>query len=154
MAVQMSQYNRVVWKAIQPYLPQGTVLKSVVRSDQEQLDLIVMFANRYGYKFKENPSLENADSWQGALKLVRSKGTKIAPPGRSNHAKGIAYDLSGADLAKIEEGVRKAVEAGIIGLWKGSHSALLPELKNNCVHIEVEWVCTVTSEGFLSVQFR
>jgi hypothetical protein len=57
---------------------------------------------------------------------------------KSMHQRGLAYDLSGPDLSKIEAAVRKAVADGRIRLVQGSSSAILCEPRNNCVHVEID----------------
>lgn len=128
-----------VWHALRPYLPPGTRLTSVHRSAREQLDFIVQTAKKYGYTFQKQPSVSDASSWQDALRFVCGKGYKVAAPGKSHHAQGIAYDLSGSNLKQIEAGVRKAAADGRIILRRGSRSALLVEPHpQNCVHVEIE----------------
>jgi hypothetical protein len=130
--------NQMVWHALKFYLPAGTVLTSVYRPPQAQLDFIVRKAKAHGYTFHKAPTLADVTSWDDALRFVRSKGYKVAPPGKSAHQKGVAYDLSGPDLGKIEEGVRRAVAAGRIRLSIASRTPILREPKNRCVHVEIE----------------
>ncbi len=132
----MDVVNLAVWYQLKPYLPPGTCLMSVHRSPQAQLDFIVAKARRHGYNFVRPPSLHDPSSWQAALTLIREKGYKVAAPGRSPHQQGIAYDLTGPDLRKIEASVRRAVGDKRITLAH-SRTAILVETKNQCVHVEV-----------------
>lgn len=130
--------NAQIWQALKPYLPPGTSLTSVYRPAAAQLSFIVRKARAHGYRFSKPPVLEQRDTWEDALVFVRKKGYKVAAPGASNHQAGVAYDLSGPNLKKIEEAVRKAVAAGRITLLRTSKTPILPEPKNNCVHVEIE----------------
>jgi hypothetical protein len=150
---QVDIVNVMIWNQLKPYLPQGTKLTSVRRTARAQLEFIVKTAEKRGYKFTRTPSVADPASWREAVALLRSKGLKVAPPGRSNHSLGIAYDLSGPDLPNIESGVRKAVQENRITLAK-SPSAILIEPANKCVHVEIvgavlfneqfldDWRCT------------
>ena len=128
--------NLMVWNQLKQYLPPGTLLTSVHRTAIAQLNFIVSHAKRLGYSFPRPPSVPDQGSWQGALEFLRQKGYKVAPPGRSTHQQGIAYDLQGPDLPRIEAGVRKAVAERRITL-ANSRSAILIERTNHCVHVEV-----------------
>jgi hypothetical protein len=130
--------NWLIWQALKLYLPPGTSLSSCYRPAQAQLSFIVQTARAKGYHFTQTPALNNEASWNGALAFIRQKGFKVAAPGRSMHQRGLAYDLSGPDLSKIETAVRKAVAEGRIRLVQGSPSAILRETKNRCVHVEIE----------------
>ena len=128
--------NITVWYQLKPYLPLGTAVTSVRRSAKSQFDFIVTKASKHGYKFERSPTLSDPSTWEGALNFIRKKGYKVAAPGKSNHESGIAYDLSGPDLAKIEAAVRRAVADGVITL-SGSKSSILVERENHCVHVEI-----------------
>jgi hypothetical protein len=108
----------------------------VHRPAQAQLDFIVSKARRHGYSFTRTPLLRDRSSWQPALEFIRTKGYKVAEPGKSAHQLGIAYDFSGPDLGKIESAIRRAAADGKITLAK-SKSAILLETHNRCVHVEV-----------------
>jgi len=132
-SARMDVVNKMGWHALKPYLPPGTHLTSVYRSDQEQLDFIVRKAQKYGYKFRRTPSLSDEPSWRDALKFVRGKGYKVADPGRSYHAKGVACDFSGPNLKQIEAAVRKAIADGRIIIRR----LLVEPPPQNCVHVEI-----------------
>src|SRR5690348_3915127 len=134
----MTRTNELMWQALRLYLPPGTRLNSVRRPPQEQFDIIVKLARGNGYHFATPPHLNHESSWRGALSFIRQKGFKVAAPGRSMHQRGLAYDLVGPDLDKIETAVRKAVSDGRIKLVPGSRSAILQEPMNRCVHVEME----------------
>jgi hypothetical protein len=133
---QVDVVNLTVWNQIKPYLPAGTRVTSVHRPAQAQLDFIVRKARQYGFEFNKPATLKDPSSWQAALEFVRSKGYKVAAPGKSAHQAGIAYDFSGPDLPKIAAAVRRAVAEGRIKLAI-SKSALLIEKVNHCVHVEI-----------------
>ena len=130
--------NQLVWYAIRQRLPQNTRLTSVYRSAEEQLGFIVAKAKANGYKFEKTPTVKDSASWQGALDFLRQKNYTVAAPGRSFHEKGIAYDLSGPDLKKIETSIRAMVSDGTITLSDGSKSSILIEKRNHCVHVEIQ----------------
>jgi hypothetical protein len=134
----MDTGNMLIWQALKLYLPVGTRLSSCYRPPQAQLNFIVQTARAKGYHFARTPVLSDESSWNGALAFIRQKGYKVAAPGKSMHQRGLAYDLSGPDLSKIEAAVRKAVSYKRIRLVQGSPSAILRETKNGCVHVEIE----------------
>ncbi|MBK8566755.1 MAG: hypothetical protein IPN76_26340 [Saprospiraceae bacterium] len=139
--------NLYVWRALMPYLPAGTRLTSVYRPAEEQLKILVDMARGLGFKFEKAPTVSDEKSWQKALDFVRSKGKKIAAPGRSAHQRAIAYDFSGASLEAIAAGVRRAVSDGAVTLAKGSRTPILIEKANNCVHVEIE---SAKTTGFIT----
>lgn len=129
--------NLMVWNQLKPYLPSRTVLKSVFRPDEHQLKIISDLATKEKFSFPQGPlKLSDRSSWRAALAYLRSKGYEIAEPGKSLHRLGIAYDLSGPDLAKIEAGVNRAVADKRITL-ANSPKPIRKETKNNCVHVEI-----------------
>src|SRR5437764_3766336 len=102
---QMDIGNYLVWQAIKMYLPPGTKLNSVYRPPTTQLKFIVDTARRRGYHFASPPVLGDRSSWSGALDYIRSKGYKVAEPGKSMHQRGLAYDFIGPDLEKIRSAI-------------------------------------------------
>jgi hypothetical protein len=135
----MDSGNRLIWQALKLYLPPGTMLSSVRRRPEDQLAFIVRTAERQGYRFVRAPVLQDAASWDGALVFLRSRGYKVAPPGRSMHQRGLAYDLSGPSLSAIEAAVRNAVSERRIRLIAGWPSNLLVEHNNHGVHVEIDY---------------
>lgn len=138
--------NVMVWNALKPYLPPGTRLTSVYRPASEQLAFIVRKAKKEGYVFDTPPVLRDRDSWIGALEFLRARDYKIAEPNKSMHQRGIAYDLAGPDLGRIEKAVHRAVADRRIVLSKSKHP-ILRELKNHCVHVEIE-AAVIDNEAF------
>jgi hypothetical protein len=137
MAVHTTIANRITWRELQQYLPQGTRLTSCLRSSEDQLKFIEEKARAHGYHFKKAPKVDDPSTWREAHQFVRNKGYKVAAPGKSAHQQGVAYDLSGADLEAIKAGVEDAVRNKRLTLVSGSPSALLIEPQNNCVHVEI-----------------
>ena len=129
--------NKFVWQAIKLYLPMGTKLSSVYRPAQAQLDFIVKKAQAEGYKFARPAVLNNRSSWSEALDFVRSKGYKVAEPGKSLHQQGLAYDFTGPYIQKIKAAILKAVGDGKIRLLNKSNNLIIEPI-NNCVHVEIE----------------
>lgn len=130
--------NQMVWQALKLYLPPGTVLSSVRRPPKNQLDVIIAEAKKNHFVFPRPPALSDPASWEPALEFLRKKGYQIAAPGKSVHERGLAYDLSGPDLGKIESAVRKAVADGRIRLLEGSRKPIRLEPINHCVHVEID----------------
>jgi hypothetical protein len=128
--------NLTVWHQIESYLPPGTTLNSVYRSPQEQLNFIVKKARSLGFQFTKTPTVADRASWEPALKFLRARNYKVAPPGKSMHQHWIAYDFGGPDLQKIAAGVRRAVADGRIKLTN-SKDAIKLETANHCVHVEI-----------------
>ena len=124
--------HEFVWDILQEYVPEGTKLSSVLRSDQEQLNTIVRYAKAKNYKFKTAPTLASRGSWYPALAHIRSKGIIIAEPGKSPHQHGLAFDLVGPDLEAISKAVEQARDDGAISIKRK-----IIERGNKCVHVEV-----------------
>ena len=138
--------NYLVWQAIKLYLPPGTKLTSVYRPAQAQLEFIMKKAQSQGYKFTRPAVLSDRTSWSAALDFVRSKGYKVAEPGKSLHQRGLAYDFTGPDLQKIKAAVLKAVSEKRISLVNKPNNLII-EPQNNCVHVEIE-AATIDFEPF------
>jgi hypothetical protein len=136
--MRMDVGNWLVWQALKLYVPPGTRLTAVRRTAQEQLNFIVRKARAGGYQFTKPALLSDPTSWRDALAFVRSKVWKVAAPGESKHQSGLAYDLAGPDLAKVEAAVRKAAADGRITLVRTSRNPILREVVNRCVHVEIE----------------
>lgn len=130
----MDTGNILVWQALKLYLPPDTKLTSVRRPAEKQLDIIKQMAMQNGYSFTREPTLNDRSSWEEVLRFVRAKGYKVAEPGRSMHERGLAYDLTGPDLKKIEAAILKAATDGRIHLVRPP----LFERKNNCIHVEID----------------
>src|SRR5262249_43414459 len=135
--IKMSRYNDAIWDCLKLYLPPGTTLNCVYRTDQDQLDIIVKRANERGYKFSKPPRLADPESWQVAWRLVNTHTNPVARPGRSTHRLGIAYDLGGPSLTKIAEAVKKAASVGAIRLAPPRPNWENPRLEGACVHVEI-----------------
>ena len=136
MPLQMTRRTELIWQAFKWYLPPHTRLESVYRSANDQLFLIVQRAKKQGYVFHKNPVVGDIDSWNEAWKLVNTKENPIAPPGRSLHQRGLAFDLSGPDLNAIIVALKRAVADRRIHLLKGSPKN--PRLEGHCVHVEID----------------
>lgn len=133
-----SAANRRVWRVLKPYMPVGTCLTNVYRSPQHQLDIIVERATALGYVFKEPPVVNHPRTWLEAWKLVNTHGDPVARPGQSMHERGLAYDLAGANLKDIMEGIMKAAADGRIKLLSARNGWPNPRLEGSCVHVEIE----------------
>ena len=119
---------------LQEYLPPGTRFTSGYRSPQKQLDLILRMARAKGISTPSSASIEDENSWRGALMGLRSQGIIIAAPTTTPHATDEAvFDLSGADLNAIQAGLRQAEKAGMVKFKR-----IIYEARNNAIHVEVE----------------
>lgn len=133
-----SAANSMVWRVLTAYVPVGTCLTSVYRSPQHQLDIIVARATALGYVFKEPPVVNHPRTWLEAWKLVNTRSDPVARPGQSMHERGLAYDLAGANLKDIMEGIMKAAAEGRINLLPARNGWTNPRLEGSCVHVEIE----------------
>ena len=142
--ITLDRRTELIWQAFKLYLPNGTVLKDVIRPPEEQLQIIVKYAKNSGYKFTAPPKLGVPSSWEPALKYVRNHGYDVAAPGSSMHARRYAFDLgrpgaSDDDLNDIAEGILKAAANRRITLMppRGKWPNPKIEHKNRCVHVEI-----------------
>ena len=112
-----------------PYLPQGTVMTSGYRSDEDQKRVI----NDYYTQHKGNPLVTDVEKRR--LWLQNEEGLIIAQVGKSPHRTGLAFDLSGGKLDDIKAAVSRCVSE------QGSRFPLLKtivERKQNCLHINLK----------------
>jgi hypothetical protein len=135
--VWMSTYNDAVWQCLKLYLPPGTRLTSVYRSDEHQLAIIIRRAKAHGYQFTKTPVLSDPSTWMDAWRLAKTNKDPIAKPGTSLHRLAKAYDMTGQDLAKIETAVKKAAADGRIVLAPPRPNWPNPRLEGHCVHAEI-----------------
>jgi hypothetical protein len=125
--VKLTPSIEVAFRALDRYLPPNTVMTSGLRSDEDQIRII----NEY-YASHNGPS-EITDVEQRRLWL-KSDGLIIARVGSSPHRTGLAFDLSGAGIDRIEEAVEHCND---------EHPELFPlkdtiiERKQNCVHVNL-----------------
>jgi hypothetical protein len=130
--------RRLSYIMLKPYLPPGTRMTSGYREPQKQLDLIVRFARNFNIPVPANVSVEDESSWQGIWQAVRARGIIIASPTTTPHGREEAvFDLSGADLDAINQGLLRAKDKGLI-----TYRNIIIERKNNCVHVEVGLIDT------------
>lgn len=123
-------------------------LTSGYRSPEDQLRIIRDQAIKRGinrqYPSIETATVDNVESWLGAWdELLNRHGYVVNPPrdassritGKryqpSPHTRGVAFDLSGADLDRIAGVVREYCRQG------GPISQILIERTNNAVHVGV-----------------
>ncbi len=130
--------NRMIWQCLKFYLPLVTRLNSCYRAPEAQLALIVERAKKKGYVFKRTPVVSDPSTWLDAWHLVNTRLNPIAKPGHSMHQRGLAYDLTGPDLAKILLSVNKAAADGRIHLIPPRGGWQNPRLEGTCVHVEID----------------
>ena len=130
--------NTRIWYALKLYLPPGTRLTSVHRSAEDQLAIIEQRARKLGFQFARKPTVGDRSSWEPALQFLRRKapGNPVAPPGRSLHQRGLAYDLVGPNLDAIKTAVEEAARDGRIRLIPGARQN--PRREGLCVHVEID----------------
>ena len=127
-------HRRLSFLMLQEYLPPGARMTSGYRSPQKQLDLIQRLARAHGIPVPGQGSVEDESSWRPALMALRAKGFIVAAPTTTPHATDEAvFDISGADLNAIQDGLRRAEKAGMVKFRK-----IIFETQNNAVHVEVE----------------
>jgi hypothetical protein len=135
--IKMSMFNDAIWNCLRPYLPPSTSLSCVYRTDQDQLDITVERATKIGYKFPKPPTVSDPGSWLQAWHLINTKRNPVARPGFSQHRLGRAYDLTGPDLSKIIDGIKKAASVRAINLAPPRRNFENPKLEGVCVHVEI-----------------
>jgi hypothetical protein len=134
MGLKENFHRQLSFTMLQEYLPPGTRMTSGYRSPQKQLDLIIRMAKAHNIPTPPQPTLEDEKSWMPTLMALRAKGFIIAAPTTTPHGTDEAvFDLSGADLGAIEEGLRRAEKAGMI-----KYKRIIRERVNNAVHVEID----------------
>ena len=129
-------HRQLSFTMLQAYLPPGTRMTSGYRSPQKQLDLINRMARAQGIPVSDQADLNNESSWRPALMALRSKGFIIAAPTSTPHGTEEAvFDLSGADLNRIQEGLRQAEKAGMVKFKR-----IIFESQNNAIHVEIDTI--------------
>ena len=125
--------REAAWGVLSYFLPNGSVLTSCYRTQADQDRIIRNYAQKYGYS--------GPDDLDKMLAFNRSKGLVIARNvGKGHGGTGGtgAFDVSGADLDAIWEGVEAAngdrLKAVKFKGLKGDGSII--ERENNAVHIE------------------
>jgi len=118
---------------LQEYLPPGARFTSGYRSPQQQLNLILRMARARGIPTQPNATVDDENSWAGALAGLRSRGVMINAPKTTPHGSDEAvFDLAGADLDAIQKGLNRAKESGWV------FNQILVERQNNAVHVSVK----------------
>ena len=134
--LQENFHRQLSYQMLLPYLPPGTRMTSGYRSPTKQLELIGKFARAKGVAVPERMTLEDENSWRPALMAIRARGIIIAAPTTTPHGTEEAvFDLSGADLGAIQEGLRKAEKLGMV-----KYKRIIIEPQNNAVHVEVDYL--------------
>ena len=134
--LQENFHRQLSYQMLLPYLPPGTRMTSGYRSPVKQLELIGKFARAKGVAVPERMTLEDENSWRPALMAIRARGIIIAAPTTTPHGTEEAvFDLSGADLGAIQEGLRKAEKLGMV-----KYKRIIMERQNNAVHVEVDYL--------------
>lgn len=129
-------HRQLSFTMLQAYLPPGTRMTSGYRSPQKQLDLIIRMARAHGIPVSGQADLNNENSWRPPLMALRSKGFIIAAPTSTPHGTEEAvFDLSGADLNSIQNGLRQAEKAGMVKFKR-----ILFESQNNAIHVEIDTI--------------
>ncbi len=129
-------HRQLSFTILQEYLPPGARMTSGYRSPQKQLDLILRMARARGIATPSSANIADPTTWGPPLAALRQKGIIIAAPTTTPHGTDEAvFDLSGADLNAIQDGLRQAEKAGMVKFKR-----ILFESQNNAVHVEIESV--------------
>lgn len=142
------------WTHVLPYLPEGAVMTSGVRTWEKTVQILVKYVLkkeddmvRLGLTTHEEvkTAIDGADF--GTLKRLANldydkngdgavEKYVVAGPGASPHITGLAFDLSGASLTAIDGAVRKA--AAEIPAFTAKFKGTIVETGNNCVHVDLQ----------------
>lgn len=119
---------------LQRYLPPGARVTSGYRDAEDQLKLIGRMAQRNGIQVQKM-NVNDPETWMPVLSALRQQKFIVAAPDRTPHTNGkfVVFDLSGADLNAIKEGILNAKNEGMVVLQR----APLIEPRNNAVHVEL-----------------
>lgn len=126
------QKRKVAWSVLSHFLPDGAVLTSCYRDQADQDRIIKNFANEYNYSGPNNLDRMH--------KFIKSKGLIVARKvgkGHGGKSQTGAFDISGADLDAIWEGVEAANSDSLRAvIFKKLKQGSIIERKNNAVHVQ------------------
>ena len=119
----------VAFRALDPYLPERTVMTSGYRSDADQARIINdYFAKHHGPE--ELVDAESRRQW-----LIHHEHMVIARVGSSPHRTGLAFDLSGSPINDIEAAVQRCAKDHGKDLFPLKNTII--ERKQNCLHVNL-----------------
>lgn len=128
-SVNLNQYILNSWMTLQPFLPKSAIMTSGVRTEDDQENIINAAWNKLGAEAK----YPNSSPEQKAKILTQQYNYIVSSPGKSPHQKGLAFDISGANLQKIKEAVEYVNGEAQLGVTLKP----LVEHGNNAVHVDI-----------------
>jgi len=141
--------NRTImsaWLELRPHLPAGAIMTSGARDYNDQVRIINNYWRKSGL---DDRYVDISDPYKRSELLIQN-GWIVGPPTTKRpggHLNGRAFDVSGADLKKIELASNKVSADSSIPV---SFSQILVEDKNNAVHIEIKSVSDKVSRSSVS----
>jgi hypothetical protein len=150
-----AQARKTAWLVLQPFLPEGAVLTSVVRDQANQDRIIRKHAKKKGYKGNENDLDAMHRFITKAKKMVVARHVGRGHGGKDNTA---AFDISGANLDDIWKSVQFVnkylsdfVKFADLKAGKGKSSII--ERDNNAVHVHFD-ISDVKMKSFDEVKLK
>lgn len=126
-SVKLTKSIEKAFRVLEPHLPNGAVMTSGYRSDEDQARII----NEYYASHKGPASTTDVEERRLWLK---AQGLIIAKVGSSPHRTGLAFDLSGAPLSTLQECVDKAAAENPTDF---PLKRTITERKQNCLHVDL-----------------
>ena len=131
------------WRMVQPFLPQGAVMTSGARTQEDQIGILKRyFRNSTGRTLPEpyNSMGPNDQGWWEVTRYLKDNfGLVVGPPFTKRpeaHLKGNSFDISGADLYDIEHVIKTLSRDKDFPV----KLTALVEDANNAVHVNVKSV--------------
>ena len=125
--------RKLAWAFLSQHLPDGSMLTSCYRSQEDQERIIKNYAEKNNYKGDKN-------DFDAMHAFIKSKGLVVARrigKGHGGKQNTGAFDVSGADLDAIWEGVEAANnDSDRIAKFQKLKQGSIIERENNAVHIE------------------
>jgi len=125
--------RKVAWAFLSQFLPDGSMLTSCYRSQSDQERIIKNYAEKNKYTGDKN-------DFNAMHAFIKSKGLVVARrigKGHGGKQNTGAFDVSGADLDAIWEGVEAANnDPNKIAKFDKLKQGSIIELKNNAVHVQ------------------
>lgn len=149
--VKVNDLILAAWLSLKPFLPQGAVMTSGLRTPEDQTRIINNYWARSGLEHRY-PGV--SDPTERSQFLIQN-GWTVESPSSSPHLRGNSFDISGADLNEIAEAAKKVSNSPNIPI---DFSQILVEDKNNAVHISItnakydeQAIAQARSQGLIGV---
>jgi 2'-5' RNA ligase len=128
--VKVNRDIALAWKYLLPKLPDGAVMTSGARDEEDQARIIRNYWNSSGLAVRF-PDITDLDEM---AKKLRQNEIIVAGVRTSPHLKGNCFDISGANLDEIVSAAKEISDDSDIPV---SFSQILKEDKNDAVHIGI-----------------